>query len=221
MKMSKIRLLIAIVISIMPLSSIRVWAYRNFLRYKIGHCVHIGLFTVISVDNFECHENVNIGRNTYLIGPMSVSIGARTIIGRWNTFDCSAIAASEKKQNMNYARRISFGFDCLVHESHYFDVYGEIKVGNGTWIAGRDSQFWTHGASVVNRNISIGDNCYIGSACRFAPGTSLGNNVVVGLGSVISKPIHASNIVVAGVPAKLIRERNAEGDNLKFERWDS
>lgn len=220
MRVGKVQRVIAITISILPLSSLRVWAYRTLLGYKIGLNSRIGMLTVIAVEAFECGENVHIGRNNSLLGPISVSIGARTIIGRWNEFECPAIAASASKTNMRYARKLIFGSNCLVHEHHYFDVYGEIKIGNDTWIAGRDTQFWTHGASVLDRDIAIGDGCYVGSACRFAPGSGLADNVVVGLGSVISKRIPNSNAVVAGVPAKFIRERCAENDGLIFERWN-
>ena len=220
MKFGKVKRVIAMVISIFPLSSIRVLAYRTLLNYKIGRGSRIGVFTVIAVDTFECGEKVYIGRNNFLVGPMSVSLGARTLMGRWNKFECSPIATTAKKIDMKYARKLIFGTDCLIHEHHYFDVYGEIKIGKGTWIAGRNTQFWTHGASVIDRDIKIGNNCYIGSACRFAPGSGLLNDVVVGLGSVISKRIPDSNAIVAGVPAKFIKERHSKEDNLIFKRWD-
>lgn len=41
---------------------------------------------------------------------------------------------------------------------------------------------------------------------KVCPGASLGNNVIVGIGSVVTKCIETSNALVAGHPAKIIKE---------------
>ena len=53
--------------------------------------------------------------------------------------------------------------------------------------------------------ITIGDNCWIGGGSIICPGVTIGDNVVVGAGSVVVKDV-PSNVVVAGNPAKIIRE---------------
>lgn len=53
--------------------------------------------------------------------------------------------------------------------------------------------------------ITIGDNCWIGGGSIINPGVSLGNNVVVGSGSVVTKSF-GDNVVIAGNPARVIRE---------------
>lgn len=53
--------------------------------------------------------------------------------------------------------------------------------------------------------ITIGDNCWIGGGAVICPGVTLGDNVVVGAGSVVTKSFK-SNVVIAGNPAKIIRE---------------
>lgn len=52
--------------------------------------------------------------------------------------------------------------------------------------------------------ITIGDNCWIGAGAIICPNVSIGDNVVVGAGSVVVKDV-PSNVVVAGNPAKIIR----------------
>lgn len=215
-----IKRVLAIFISILPSALLRLKAYEWILGYTFGKGSRVSLLAVIAVDQFTCGEKVLIGRSTSFLGPMRVTIGARSLIGRWNTFYCPPATTLESKAEMRYAKSLVIGDDCLVHERHFFDLYGEINIGRGTWIAGRDSQFWTHGASATNRDIHIGESCYIGSACRFSPGSGLGNQVVLGLGSVVTKMIEGDHVVVAGVPAKLIRTRDAERDSLVFERWD-
>ncbi len=52
--------------------------------------------------------------------------------------------------------------------------------------------------------ITIGNDCWIGGGAIINPGVTLGDNVVVGSGSVVTKSF-PSNVVIAGNPAKIIR----------------
>lgn len=45
--------------------------------------------------------------------------------------------------------------------------------------------------------VTIGDNCWLGGHCTVVPGVAIGDNVVVGAGSVVTKDV-PSNVVVAG-----------------------
>lgn len=53
--------------------------------------------------------------------------------------------------------------------------------------------------------ITIGNNVWIGANVTINPGVTIGDNVVVGSGSVVTKDIPA-NTVAAGVPCRLIRD---------------
>lgn len=53
--------------------------------------------------------------------------------------------------------------------------------------------------------ITIGDNVWIGANATICPGVRIGNNVVIGAGAVVTKDI-IDDVVVAGVPAKVIRK---------------
>lgn len=53
--------------------------------------------------------------------------------------------------------------------------------------------------------ITIGDNCWIGAGAIICPNVTLGDNVVVGAGAVVTKSFK-DNVVIAGNPAKVIRE---------------
>lgn len=52
--------------------------------------------------------------------------------------------------------------------------------------------------------ITIGDDCWFGGSVIVLPGVEIGDNVVVGAGSVVTHDI-PSNTVVAGNPAHIIR----------------
>jgi acetyltransferase-like isoleucine patch superfamily enzyme len=216
----KTRKVLTLAISLLPIRPLRVGLYRLIFGYQIPMDTQLGWFVWICVDSFKCGHGVAIGRNTSFQGPIGVQIGSRTSIGRWNEFECPYIAAKPEKTVMKYKRQLMIGSDCVIHEDHFFDLYGLVEIGDGSWIAGRGSQFWTHGASAQERDIEIGQRCYLASACKFAPGASIGDGVFVGLGAVVTGKVDGTNQVIGGVPAKHLRSRSPSEDNLRFEKWD-
>lgn len=56
-----------------------------------------------------------------------------------------------------------------------------------------------------NQPIHIGRNCWIGAGAILLPGVSVGDNSVIGAGSVVTKDIPA-NVVAVGNPCKVMRE---------------
>lgn len=51
--------------------------------------------------------------------------------------------------------------------------------------------------------IEIGDNCFIGDSTIFLPNTRVGNNSIIGAGSLVNKNI-PNDVVAVGNPAKVI-----------------
>ncbi len=60
--------------------------------------------------------------------------------------------------------------------------------------------------------IRIGKDCWIGANAVILPGVQLGDHVIVGAGSVVTKSF-SSNCVVAGVPAKIIKQLKTRTKN--------
>lgn len=56
--------------------------------------------------------------------------------------------------------------------------------------------------------ITVGDNCYFGvGSSVIGDNLSIGNNVTVAAGAVVTKDV-PDNVVVAGVPAKIVKIKN-------------
>ena len=56
-----------------------------------------------------------------------------------------------------------------------------------------------------NLPIRIGKNCWLGAGVIVLPGVSIGDNTVVGAGSVVTKDLPA-NVVAVGNPCRVLRE---------------
>ena len=83
-----------------------------------------------------------------------------------------------------------------------------IEIGNNVIITG--TTLLTHDASLLKTTgyikigkVVIGNNVFVGIGSIILPGVTIGNNVVVGAGTVVSKDI-PDNSVVAGVPMRTI-----------------
>lgn len=59
--------------------------------------------------------------------------------------------------------------------------------------------------------IKLGSNCFVGNNCTFLPGSQMGNNCILGAGSVLNSSM-PDNTVYAGVPAKFICTIEEYGD---------
>ena len=62
--------------------------------------------------------------------------------------------------------------------------------------------------------ITIGNNCLIGANATINPGVEIGDNVVIGAGAVVTRNV-PSNVVVAGVPARILRTIEKDHDDMK------
>ena len=200
--MKKLKLALAAIVALLPLSGLRVVGYR-LLGYQIRDA-YIGFGTMIAVDE-AIIESCRIGPFNLFAGPMKVHIHRGASIGNRNEFICGYWVLRDEYKNAQYLRTLEVCEDALITSRHYFDLSGSLVLGERSWIAGIGSQFWTHGAGVEDRDIRIGSDCYIGSAVRFSPGASLGDLVVVAMGSVVSGAVTESNALIGGVPAKVLK----------------
>lgn len=200
--MRKLKLVFAALISLLPLNGLRLLGY-GLLGYKIRGA-RIGFGTVIAVDEAVI-EACKIGPFNIFAGPMKIHIHRGASIGNRNEFICGYWILREEYHDYHYAHSLEICDEALITSRHYFDLSGSLILGERSWIAGIDSQFWTHGAGIQERDITIGSDCYIGSAVRFSPGASIGDNVIVAMGSVVSGALPESNALIGGVPAKVLK----------------
>lgn len=132
-----------------------------------------------------------------------------------------------------FARKIgvNVGSGCSIHASTKYGAEPYlITIGNYVRIA-NDSSFYTHGGIIPMRKyyndptldhfgkISIGNYTSIGAYCMIMPGVKIGNNCIVGGGSVVTKSV-PDGCMVAGNPAKYIGRTEDFYHRLK-EKYDT
>lgn len=68
----------------------------------------------------------------------------------------------------------------------------------------------------VTKPIYLGDNVYVGNRAMFMPGVTIGNNVIIGAGAIVTKNI-PDNSVAVGVPARVIKTTDEYLEKIKRE----
>ena len=71
--------------------------------------------------------------------------------------------------------------------------------------------------SLTSSPVIIGNNVWIGERASILPGVSIGDGVIIGAGSVVTKSL-PNFVIAAGVPAKIIKRFDAEKNIWKSER---
>ena len=86
-------------------------------------------------------------------------------------------------------------------------IGNNVTVGANSMIMDRD---WHHDLlGTKPAPVRIGDNVFIGMDCKILKGVTIGDNAVIGAGSVVNKDIPA-NAMAAGVPCRVIKMKSEE-----------
>ena len=113
-------------------------------------------------------------------------------------------------KNVHLGKNVYFNFNAtLVDDTH-------IYIGDCTML-GPNVVIATAGHPILpelrekalqyNLPVHIGRNCWLGAGVLVLPGVTIGDNTVIGAGSVVTKDIPA-NVVAVGNPCKVLREIN-------------
>lgn len=124
-----------------------------------------------------------------------------------------------------------YGYNIEVGENFYanynlviLDV-GKVRIGKNVMFAPNVSIYTAgHPVHPDSRNsgyeygidITIGDNVWIGGNVCVLPGVKIGDNVVIGAGSVVTKDL-PDNVIAAGNPCRVIRKITQEDRNFYYK----
>ena len=206
------------------------------MRYILRQCWKYGWMMVrgraFSFGYGKIAKNVFVGKNVTVVEKKHLTIGSKTklqdgvyidalsrdgvligdnaVIGRNSRIECTGGLQNIGK-GVKIGNRTTFGNDCM------FGAAGGIEIGNDV-VAGQFIRFHSENHNyndltklireqgVSHKGIKIGNNCWIGAGAVFLDGAELGDSCVVGANAVITKKF-PDNVVVVGIPAKIIATR--------------
>lgn len=217
-KKTKIPIKQILIIGFLP-SFIKKRFYR-IKGYKIGRKVSFGIGSVIIGKDVSIGNNVKLGFLSVVRGK-KIKIGRFVQIGAMTMIDTERIFIDEDTRiNENVIiggiktpeSMIKIGKRAIIMEYSYINPTKPIIIGNDTGIGGHCLLF-THGSwlsqlegfPVTFAPITLGKNVWLPWRVFIMPGVEVGNNVVIGANSLITKSL-PSNVLAAGSPAKIKSE---------------
>jgi len=225
----RLRFLALVFIAALP-GFLKRQLYRWWFGYRIGNHVRIGIAYLDCASlSIGDHSSISHGSVFWRCG--EVELGKHAVIGPLNLF-----RGGRRLQLGDYSQVIRFNFinaimehDCIndpdsslhlgygsvITAEHRIDFTDRVTIGRCSILGGRNSSIWTHNRR-EGRPVEIGNYCYIGSEIRMAPGARVPNCCIVGLGSVITRPLTEEYSLIAGVPAKAQRRLCGEDYELIF-----
>ena len=229
-KRSRSRLLVLAALAILP-SFLKRPLYRLFFGYKIGKRVRIGLSVIDArectieddvqighlnvitrVEKLTIRDHVRMGHLNIIRGGTLVSLGRYAEIIRMN--EINSIPDPDVVNEIDPV--FILGDGSIVTTGHKIDFTDRVEIGRRVILGGRNSSLWTHNRQRT-MPITIGSMVYIGSEIRMAPGSALPARSIVGIGSVITAQLTDEGKLIAGVPAKTVKELSSE-DQFLIER---
>jgi acetyltransferase-like isoleucine patch superfamily enzyme len=117
-----------------------------------------------------------------------VEIGAKTVMGQ----ECTISAY----------QRVRIGEQCVIADRAMFIDFdhGVVEVERPIRLQG-----------IYKRDVVVGSNVWIGYGACILRGVTVGDNAIIGTNAVVTKDVPA-NAVVGGIPARVIRMRDAPSD---------
>jgi maltose O-acetyltransferase len=110
--------------------------------------------------------------------------------------------------------RLPIGDKCVIAEFCHIWGGGGFDIGNKVLVAAHvtitsmthDAEAAVFADTSVKKPVVIEDNVWIGTGAIIMPGICLGTGYIIGAGAEVTKNVPA-NCIVAGIPARYIRER--------------
>jgi acetyltransferase-like isoleucine patch superfamily enzyme len=219
--------LLSFLIVLLP-SFLKVLVLRHVFGYSIGPGVRIGLSIVVA-GQCSLGKNTRIGHFNYIVGMHELQVGKDCVIGHFNiVLGGSRVSLGEGAMigRFNVINSIlnplvrgrpdpvlEMGRRAIVTASHKIDFTDRVTLEDSVVLAGRLSNLWTHNRQDVGP-VRIGAHCYVGSGIQMVPGSAIGPYCVVGLGAVITRQFTDDHVLIAGVPAKVIKPLDADSTRL-------
>jgi len=134
-----------------------------------------------------------------------LTIGEGTLVSRGTILSC-------KEGSIHIGARANFGWRCVVSSVGGVTIGDEALFAGGCYVGGGRYHLEDRARSIASQGsyskgpVVIGRGCWIGAHAVILDGVRVGEGAVVAAGAVVADDVPAF-AVVAGVPARTIRER--------------
>lgn len=165
-------------------------------------------------------KSLSLGRNAALHDHVRIDARSRTGVVIGDNFTLRENSIIECTGVLRFpGESLTIGDNVGISQFAFIGVRGPVTIGDDVQIGPRVTIYAeNHNFEDLDRpireqgvrrtGIVIGDDCWIGTGCAVLDGVTVGHGSIVAAGSVVTKDV-PPYAIVAGVPAKVIRQRSA------------
>jgi maltose O-acetyltransferase len=146
-------------------------------------------------DNMLSQIFGKVGKNVWVEGPFFCDYGVNITIGSGTFVNANAVFLD--------CNKIEIGENVLIGPS--VQIYTASHPLSASERITHDFESDTSRYKTFALPVKIGNKCWIGGGSIILPGVTIGNNVTVAAGSIVTKDI-PDNVLVLGSPAAIIKE---------------
>lgn len=170
-----------------PVHTVHAYGQGN----KIPHCpkglkIYIyGNSNVVDIDSSisTFQGKISIGEATSPTHNCTVKIGANSS-SAWVD-----ISLREDNSSVTIGENCMFSWNINIWNTDFHTIYDET----------------TKKCLNIGKDITIGDHVWIGNGAYILKNTQIASNSIIGAGAVVSKKFTEPHVIIAGVPAKIIK----------------
>ena len=152
-----------------------------------------------------------------VFGEEWITIGRDTLIGAQVTISAGIMPGHD----LGPDAVLRIGDRCVIGRGSHIVAHQSVEIGDDVWtgpyvyITDQNHGYADPETPIgrqlpVNRPVSIGSGSWLGAGAIVLPGACIGRNVVIAAGSVVRGQV-PDRCVVAGVPAKIVRQHTPAG----------
>lgn len=138
-------------------------------------------------------SSLNIGANVNIISHLHVNFQTNCTVNIGDNCTIGALGILLDTPNTI----LNIGNDCVI--GHGVSV----RSGDGHTIYDINTKLIINNP---NKEIIIGDHVWIGRGVSILKNAEIPSNVIIGIGSVVTKKFSTENCIIAGMPAKIVKE---------------
>jgi acetyltransferase-like isoleucine patch superfamily enzyme len=189
---------------------------RGFLSFfTLKKFVFIGSGTIIKCKGkIKIEKNLQIDRNCYIdaLSKNGIEFGRNVSIGKNTTIECTG-----SFQDLGVGLRVGNNVGLGTHG--FFGCAGGVEIGDdcifGNYVSlhSENHNYQLEKPirlqGVTRIGIRVANNCWIGAKVTILDGASIGEGTIVAAGAVVRAGIYPANVILGGVPAKILKKRFA------------
>ena len=155
---------------------------------------------IIWCQKFNALDPLNFEGQAAMLKENLGSVGEHVWLAK--TFNC------DNGKNIHIGDNFTGNYNITMLDIREITIGDNVMIGPNTLITTVNHPLSPKGRRAhlgIAKPVRIGNDVWIGGNCTILPGVTIGNNVVVAAGAVVTKDI-PDNCVVGGVPAKKIKD---------------